>query len=161
MASLPNEKPDQDLAHVIQYAQLASMVVCNARKIVMPNKQRVTLTIAEENELLDFLNGIEERARAAASKLSMVNRFYPLLEQLATGTPGVESPPMEYLAGELEHRPGVSKLLRYYDCVQCAKQHWEDDRQLFDDHILYACAVTGTGTGGIRFGHRTELGLVK
>lgn len=153
MPSRPDEKPDQDLAHVIQYAQLAAVALCDARRNA--GKQNIILTIAEENELLDYLNGIEERARAATLKLTMVTRFYPLLEQLATGTPGVESPPMEYLAGELERRPGVSKLLRYYDCVQCSKPHWEDDRAEYDAHVGYAAKQ------GFRFGHRTELGLVR
>lgn len=153
MPSRPDEKPDQDLAHVIQYAQLAAVALCDARRNA--GKQNIILTIAEENELLDYLNGIEERARAATLKITMVTRFYPLLEQLAVGVPGSESPPMEYLAGELARRPGVSKLLRYYDCVQCSKPHWEDERAEYDAHAGYASKQ------GFRFGHRTELGLVR
>lgn len=157
MPSLPNEKPDQDLAHVIQYAQLAAGVLQQARagggNYGAPKTLR--LFAAEEKELLDYLTGIEERARAATLKLTMVNRFYPLLEQLAGGTPYIEEPPMEYLAGELERRAGVSKLLRYYDCVQCSKPHWEDERAEYDAHAGYASKQ------GFRFGHRTELGLVR
>lgn len=152
MPSQPDETADMDLAHVIQYAQLASMIVCNARKIVMPDKRRVTLTIQEENELLDYLNGIEERARAASTKFTMVKRFYPLLEQMATDDLPV---PNEYIGGS----DLPSKLLRYYNCVECSKPHWEDERPIFDEHVGYrACAG---GQTGFRFGHRTQLGLVK
>lgn len=156
MPSLPDETPDQDLAHVIQYAQLAAGVLEAARK---PSDYGAVKTLrlfaAEERELRDYLHGIEERARAATRKLTMVNCLYPVLEQLATGTPGTASPPMEYLAGELKRRAGVSKVLRYYDCGQCAKPHWEDERGDFDAHVGYASKQ------GFRFGHRTELGLVR
>lgn len=143
MPSLPDETPGQDLAHIVQFAQLASMLVCRARQYVLPTKRRVTLQIAEENELLDLLNGIEERAKAAGAKLA------------ASTTPV----PNEYLTGVTE--AGLpSKLLRYYDCVQCSKPHWEDERagdtpSLYDQHVGYRSKQ------GFRFGHRTELGLVR
>lgn len=154
MPSRPDEKPDQDLAHIIQYAQLAAVALCDARRNA--GKQNIILTIAEENELLDYLNGIEERARAAASKITMVTRFYPLLEQLATGHAG-QRVAADGVPGRRARapRPGVSKLLRYYDCVQCSKPHWEDERAEYDAHAGYASKQ------GFRFGHRTELGLVR
>lgn len=160
MTSRPDETPDQDLAHIIQYTQLASMLVCNARKFVMPTKRRVTLTIQEESELLDYLNGIEERAKAATKKLRE-----PDLQRRAVASRGALTPgdvaavdaeaaadrgvPNEYLAGS-----GVSKLLRYYTCMKCEQRHFEDERKLYDAHI------TAQSIEGIQFGHRTELGLV-
>lgn len=139
MPSRPDETPDQDLAHIVQYAQLAAGVLQAARagggNYGAPKTLR--LFAAEEKELLDYLNGIEERALAARAKLRG------------------ESPPMEYLAGRMEAQPGVSKLLRYYDCGLCSKPHWEDERASFDAHIGYSAKQ------GVRFGHRTELGLVR
>lgn len=72
MASQPNETASQDLAHVIQYAQLAAVLLCDRRAEFSKGKRRITLTIDDENNLLDFLKGIEERAGAILNKIAVV-----------------------------------------------------------------------------------------
>jgi hypothetical protein len=64
MASQPLERPGEDLAHIIQYAQIAAMVVAETPGI----------SDATRDELRDLLNGIEDRARAAAVKLESPHR---------------------------------------------------------------------------------------
>lgn len=82
MPSQPTETPDQDLAHVIQFAQLAALVVCDGRRSA--GKRNIILTIEAENNLLDLLQCIEERAKAATAKLSSAtSRLYPPMEQIA------------------------------------------------------------------------------
>lgn len=140
MPSQPDETPAMDLRHIVQYAQLASMLVCHARNHVVPTKRRVSFTIQEENELLDYLRGIEERAKAATAKL----------------TPAAV--PNEYLTGVTD--AGLpSKLLRYYDCVMCSKPHWEDERPLYDEHVGYRAAAGASD--GFKFGHRRALELLR
>lgn len=80
----------------------------------------------EEHEKAGYLTEIEHRATAAIAKLSQVSPM-----------------PDEYLLGA----GGSLKLLRFYWCMGCGHNHWEDDRKLYDEHILYA--------GRIEYGHRT------
>lgn len=106
MPSQPEETPEQDLRHIVQYVVLAR-----------------TPRLAE-SERAEYLTEIEHRARAAIGKL--------------TG-PRV---PLAYLT-----ETGPAKMLRFYWCLGCGVNHWEDERATYDDHILYA--------GQIEYGHRT------
>lgn len=86
--------------------------------------------LLEEVERSEYLTEIENRAHAAMHKLAS-QRPLP-----------AEPMPEEYLLG----RGGPLKLLRFYWCMGCGLNHWEDDRPKYDDHILHA--------GRIEYGRR-------
>lgn len=124
MPSQPDETTDQDLAHIRQYAQLAYDAIRALPHDPQSTPWRAILSAEAEAELLGFLRAINDRARAAGEKLA---------------GPRV---PLAYLTGE-----GPAKMLRFYWCLDCGVNHWEDDRAKYDDHILHA--------GRIEYGHRT------
>lgn len=107
----PDETPAEHVAHILQYAQLATMALTNARRTY--GKRNIMLSIQEENELLDYLTGIEERAKAL--------------------TPAA-GPPAPGLADATAPR------LHFYDCTACLKPHWEDEQPTYDVHLAFRSA---------------------